>query len=97
MKPRTEKSLELHKMLIERGYPDAFCYEVTCNLNTDWTAQRLIGYLHYNPDVSMIDIADEVLAILSDRERIIRKKENEETNMKLNILMREGFGDEEEE
>ena len=92
---RTEKSIELYNILLKRGYPEGFCYEVTCNLNTDWTAGRLIGYLrHYDEKLPMEDIADEVLAILSDREQIIKKKQNEETNMRLNQMMWEFDGEE---
>lgn len=96
MKPRTEKSLELYDILVKRGYPEAFAYEVSCNLNTDWTAQRMIGYLsHYNK-LPVEDIADEVLAILSDRNRIMQKKEMEEVNAKWNQYLWEGFGSDEE-
>lgn len=42
MKPRTAKSMELYDILLRRGYPEPFCDEITKNLNTDWTAQRMI-------------------------------------------------------
>ena len=41
----------------------------------------------------MEEVADEVLAILSDRERIMLKKRSEETNARLNQIMWE-FGEE---
>ena len=48
MKPRTPKSIELYNKLLDRGYPREFCEQVSLNLNTDWTAQRMLGYLsHY--------------------------------------------------
>ena len=74
MKPKSEKSIELYNLLLRRGYPEPFCDEVTKNLNTDWTAQRLIGYLSHYQKLKMEDVADEVLAILSDRNRIMKKK-----------------------
>ena len=95
MRKRSEQSQKLYRILLERGYPEGFCYEVTANLNTDWTANRLIGYLRHYDKLPMEDIADEVLAILSDRNQIIKKKQNEESNMRLNRIMWEGFGDEE--
>ena len=95
MRQRSEQSQKLYRILLERGYPEGFCYEVTANLNTDWTANRLIGYLRHYDKLPMEDIADEVLAILSDRNQIIKKKQNEESNMRLNRIMWEGFGDEE--
>ncbi len=93
MKPRSEESLKLYNILLERGYPEGFCYEVTANLNTDWTAERMMGYLRYYDKLPMEEVADEVLAILSDRERIMKKKRSEETNVRLNRILWE-FGEE---
>ena len=45
MKPRTELSMQLYHMLIERGYHEELCDVITRNLNTDFTAARMIGYL----------------------------------------------------
>ena len=96
MKPRTAKSMELYEMMLKRGYPEVFCEQITLNLNTDWTAQRMIGYLLHYKKLPMKDVADEMLAILSDRSRIMQKKQLEATNAKWNELTRYGFpGDEE--
>ena len=84
MKPRTAKSMELYDILLRRGYPEPFCVEITKILNTDWTAQRMIGYLSHYKKLPMEEIADEMLAILSDRNRIMRKHELEETNARWN-------------
>jgi hypothetical protein len=75
MKPKSEKSLELYEIMLRRGYPMEFCDEVTKNLNTDFTAKRMIGYLSHYPHLSLEVIVDEMLAILSDRNRIMQKKE----------------------
>lgn len=49
MKPRTEISMQLYNLMMERGYPENLCDLVTRNLNTDYTATRMIGYLsHYS-------------------------------------------------
>ena len=49
MKPRTQKSIELYNTLLNRGFPQEFCEQISLNLNTDWTAQRMLGYLsHYD-------------------------------------------------
>ena len=48
MKPKSPKSLELYDIMIKRGYTERLCDQITKNLNSDWTAQRMIGYLsHY--------------------------------------------------
>ena len=31
-----------YDILLRRGYPEPFCDEITKNLSTDWTAQRMI-------------------------------------------------------
>lgn len=89
LKPRTQKSMELYKELLKRGYPELFCEQITLNLNTDWTAQRMMGYLSHYKKLPMEEIVDEMLAILSDRSRIMQKKELEATNAKWNQMMRE--------
>lgn len=97
MKPRTEKSIQLYEVLKKRGYPQEFCEQVTLNLNTDWTANRMLGYLSHYKKLPMEEIVDEMFAILSDRARIMQKKEMEEINDKWNRILLEGFGEGEEE
>ena len=46
-------------------------------MNTDYTATRMLGYLYRVTDPRIEDLIDEMLAILSDRDQIIRKKEME--------------------
>lgn len=94
MKPRTTKSMELYDILLKRGYPQEFCEQITLNLNTDWTAQRMIGYLSHYKKPPMEEIVDEMLAIISDRNRIMQKYQLEETNAKWNEFLNNGFSEE---
>ena len=96
MTPRSEKSMELYRIMLELGYPEVFCNQITQNLNTDFTARRMIGYLSHYKKPPMEEIADEMLAILSDRNRIMRKKELESTNALWNEYLAEGFGEDKE-
>ena len=89
LKPRTQKSMELYKELLKRGYPEPLCEQITLSLTTDWTAQRMMGSLSHYKKLPMEEIVDEMLAILSDRSRIMQKKELEATNAKWNQMMRE--------
>jgi hypothetical protein len=91
MKPKSEKSIELYSMMLRKGYPEPFCDEVTKNLNTDWTAQRMMGYLSHYKKLRLEDVADEMLAILSDRNRIMQKKEMESSNARWNTYLNNGF------
>ena len=84
MKPKSPKSLELYDIMIKRGYPAEFCDQITKNLNTDWTAGRMMGYLSHYKKLPLEEIVDEMLAILSDRNRIMQKHEMEEINARWN-------------
>lgn len=97
MKPRSPQSMQLYKMLLSRGYPEVFCDLVTKNLNTDFTASRMIGYLYHYSDLPPEEIADEMLSILSDRNRIMQKKELESNNAEWNRILMQGLGIDTEE
>ena len=91
MKPRTEISMQLYEMMLNRGYPQNLCELVTRNLNTDYTATRMIGYLSHYSYLPEVEIVDEMLSILSDRNAIIQKKEAEQAQAKMNEIYRFGF------
>ena len=97
MKPRTELSMQLYDMLIERGYHEELCDVITKNLNTDYTAARMIGYLCQYSHLPEGEVVDEMLAILSDREALIRKKELEQAQAKINEIYEYGLGVEEDD
>lgn len=82
--------------MIERGYPKEFAEEVTKNLNTDFTASRMMGYLAHYKKLPLEEVVDEMLAILNDRNQIMQKKDNERANEAWNQYLNNGFGDEEE-
>lgn len=68
---------ELYHVLKEKGYPEDFCREIAYKqMNTDYTATRMLGYLYRITNPSPEDVVDEMLAILSDRNAIIQKKED---------------------
>ena len=96
MKPRSPQSMQLYKMLLSRGYPESFCDLVTKNLNTDFTASRMIGYLCHYSDLPPEEIADEMMAILSDRNRIMQKKELESNNVEWNRILKESLDTDDE-
>ena len=88
---KSEQSIQLYKMMISMGYTEEFANEITKNLNTDFTATRLMGYLDNYGKMPEVEVVDEMLAIISDRNRIMKKKELENTNAKLNEYMNEGL------
>lgn len=91
MKPKSQLSIKLYNIMLNKGYSEEFSDLITKNLNTDFTAKRMIGYLSHFNKLSEEEVADEMLAILSDRNRIMQKKDLEATNAKWNEMMWNGF------
>ena len=91
MKTRTEIGMQLYNLMMERGYPENLCDLVTRNLNTDYTATRMIGYLSHYSDLPDVEVVDEMLAILSDRNELIKKKESEQAQARISEIYRFGL------
>ena len=87
----SERTDELYRLLLEKGYTKEFCAEIAYkNMNTDYTATRMLGYLYRVSDPRIEDLVDEMLAILSDRDQIVRKKELERAQAAINEMYRNG-------
>ena len=88
----SERTDELYKVLLDRGYPKEFCAEIAYkNMNTDYTATRMLGYLYRVSNPRIEDLVDEMLAILSDRDAIIQQKEMEHAQAVINEIYRNGL------
>ena len=88
----SERTDELYKVLLDRGYPKEVCAEIAYkNMNTDYTATRMLGYLYRVTNPRIEDLVDEMLAILSDRDAIIQKKEMEHAQAVINEIYRNGL------
>ena len=88
----SDRTDELYKVLLDRGYPKEFCAEIAYkNMNTDYTATRMLGYLYRVINPRIEDLVDEMLAILSDRDAIIQKKEMEHAQAVINEIYRNGL------
>ena len=82
---------ELIDTLVRMGYPEEFGRAIAKNLGSEKTMRRMTAYLHHAKPRSAEEIADEMLAIMSDRERWIKKKEAEQANAKYNELLYYGL------
>ncbi len=77
---------------MSKGYPKEFCAEIAYKyMNTDYAATRMLGYLYRVSDPKLEDLADEMVAILSDRDRIIQKKEAEHAQAAISEMYRNGL------
>ena len=88
----SERTDELYKILLSKGYPKELCAEIAYkNMNTDYTATRMLGYLYRISSPRIEDLIDEMLAILSDRNAIIQKKELEQAQSVINDMYQNGL------
>lgn len=79
-----EKTAELKKILISKGFPEPFCDEICKNICTDFTTKRMLGYLYRYPNPSIEELVDEMFAIMSDRDRIVEKKKSQQAQAAYN-------------
>ena len=91
MNKRERIYIDLVRTLVRMGYPKEFGAVIADNLRTERTMSRMISYLRQANPRSADEIADEMLAIMEDRERWIRKKTAEYYNGKYNELLWYGF------
>ena len=91
MSKKSHLSIELYETLIQDGYSEHFAELITDNLNTDYTAGRMLGYLAHYDHLPEVEIVDEMLAILSDRKMIMDKKAAEDYNAAWNKYRNEYF------
>lgn len=53
----TERTDELYKVLLTKGYPKELCAEIAYkNLSTDYTATRMLGYLYRYTEPRLEDV-----------------------------------------
>ncbi len=99
MNERERITEELIKQLVKMRYPAEFGAAIANNLRTENSMSRMIRYLRNANPRSAEEIADEMLAIMEDRNRWVQKKEAEYYNAKYNEMLYNGLGvdDEEEE
>ncbi len=97
MAPKSQLSIELYNTLIQDGYPEQFATLITDNLNTDYTADRMLSYLSHYDHLPIEEITDEMLAILTERKQIMDKKAAERYNAAWNNYRQAGIFDNDEE
>ena len=82
----SEKSETLYKLMIHKGYPEEFSRLICTEMSTDFTAERMMGYIAGGGMHSLEDVADEMLAIKSLRDRLVEKHISEHAQASINDL-----------
>lgn len=95
----TSKTDRLYAVMVERGYPEPFARLVCSEMNTDYTAERMLQYVSGWEMHRLEDIADEMLAIRSERDRLVDKHISEHAQASINewYRMEKDGGDEDED
>lgn len=88
----SDKSTEVYKILQKKGFPDEFCAEVAFKyMNTEYTANRMMGYLKAMSQPGIEEIVDEMFAIISDRDRLVEKHRSEQAQFRISEIYRNGL------
>lgn len=82
----------LYKLMQEKGYPEAFVRLICQEMNTEFTAGRMISYIAGTEIHNLEDTADEMLAILSERDRLVEKHKAEHAQDAINRWYRRSRG-----
>ena len=83
------KSEMLYELMLRKGYPEGFAKVVAAEMRTDYTAERMIMYIGRAGLRPLEEAADEMLSIISERDRLVQKHIQRHAEEKINILYRE--------
>ena len=84
----SEKGDILYRLMLRKGYPEEFARIIAAEMSTDFTAELMIVYIGRAGLRPLEEVADEMLAIQSDRDRIRDKHIAEHAQSKINDLYR---------
>lgn len=88
----TDNHTALFHTLQKMGYPGEFCKEIAYKqMNTDYLASRMLGYLRCQKNPRIEDLVDEMFAIISDRDRFMQKHEAQSAQARINQIYNEGL------
>ena len=80
----TRKSDAIYEILLQKGFAESLCREIAYKyMNTD--------YLYRMTELKEEQLVDEMIAILEDRDRIIKKHEMEQAQAAINRIYNEGL------
>lgn len=78
----------LYELMLKKGYPEEFSRLICAEMDTDFTAERMISYISGELH-RLEDVADEMVAIKDLRDRLINKHISEHAQVSINRLYRE--------
>ena len=88
----SEKTRLLYELMLRKGYPEEFSRLICSEMNTDFTAERMMNYVS-GPKKRLEDVADEMLAIKSEIDAWRERKEAQNANARYNEMLYYGLFD----
>ena len=88
---KTERTDELYKVLLTKGYPKELCAEIAYkNLNTDYTATRMLGYLYRYTEPRLEDVMrfSFTLIIMEKKPLLSRRRKKRGLNISGQKILR---------
>ena len=79
---------ELYDLMLSKGYPAEFVSIVAEQMHTEYTSERMIRYISQAGLLPPQEIADEMISILAERDRLVQKHISEHAQGKLNEMYR---------
>ena len=83
----SEKNKLLYELMLRKGYPEEFSRLICAEMNTDFTAEKMMHYVS-RPKKRLEDVADGMVAIKDLRDRLVNKHISEHANRSINNLYR---------
>ena len=83
-----KKERRLYDLMIRKGYPEAFAQIVSSEMHTEFTENRMYGYIASRDLMPLEEVADEMLAIESERDRLVEKHTSEHAQASINEYYR---------
>ena len=84
-----EKSVALYELMVHKGYPEEFSRVIATEMGTEFTAEKMIGYIAIPGMRPLEEVADEMLSIKALRDRIRNKHIAENAQAKINRIYNE--------
>ena len=84
LKFKTEHSQKLYDLMVRKGYPADFASIVAEQMHTEYTSGRMQAYIGRAGLLPPEEVADEMLSILSERDRLVKKHISQSAQQKIN-------------
>lgn len=88
---KEERHEALYDLMVQTGYPAEFVDLVARQMNTEYTSQRMLAFVRRAGLVRPEQFADEMLAILAERDRLREKHLAAYAQEQVNRLYQQGL------